>query len=66
VQFAITDCVALVREVADHQVRISFDYVHGTKKIVDKCSPLGKPLEIADYVFYPQKKPSARLGTAVR
>ena len=22
VQFAITDCVALVREVADHQVRI--------------------------------------------
>ncbi len=32
-QFAITDCVALVREVADHQVRTSFDYVHGTKKV---------------------------------
>jgi hypothetical protein len=37
VQFAITDCVALVREVADHQVRFSFDYVHGTKKIIEKC-----------------------------
>jgi hypothetical protein len=32
VQFAITDCVALVREVADHQVRTCFNYVPYTNK----------------------------------
>jgi hypothetical protein len=55
VQFAITDCVALVREVADHQVRILFDYepYSEQKKIVEKCFYVPVPYTLQIHAYFP-------------